>query len=340
MGTYAPILPIGGNGGNDYKCFDTDGKVLEKIGVWCGGWQIRGIQLWRTGENGQMFGSSEGKYHEFEFKPGERITKCSLWGNGAGTRLGKIYFETNQQRNFSAQMTDWGTKKEYPIDIGSGICVGMWLDSGSDIDNAAFVFLNKIRSVTLTNVHYPTLNFDTRGITPQTLDTFQDSNTTGSPRNWKFGSKTSKTTSHTWSVTTGVEAYAELSVEAGIPEVAKVGGKFGWKVSESGTHGRTNQETRELSWEESGTLQPGESIDLQAVTRVGKLASIDYTGTMVVTMEDGKNTFEYPIKGTYDGVDCTAVEVVDSGTGQPVGAEVEAVPPQPREAPVSEVHPV
>ncbi len=64
---------------------------------------------------------------------------------------------------------------------------------------------------------------------------------------------------------------------------------------ESGTHGRTNQETRTLSWEESGTLRPGEFIELQAVTRVGKSASIDYTGTMVVIMENGKDTFEYPI---------------------------------------------
>ncbi len=59
------------------------------------------------------------------FKPGECFTSLSLWGNGEGTRLGAIKFTTNQGVQFFAKMTSWGLKTEYPINIGSGFCLGV-----------------------------------------------------------------------------------------------------------------------------------------------------------------------------------------------------------------------
>jgi hypothetical protein len=341
MGLYANPLLIGGGGGSRHDYYAADGKVLDKIGVWAEGWQIKAIRLWRTGLPAQTAGNPSGAYREFTFKPGERITKLSLWGNGAGSRLGWIRFETNQGHKFDHGMTSWGKKQEYPIDVGSGICVGMILRSGADVDAGAFVFLNEIEASALVDVKYPTLNFDMNGITPRSLDSFQDENTSTTPRTWTFTNRHSVTTSQKWSVTAGVEVHSETHVEAGIPEVGKAGSTFGWKVSASATYERSNSETRELSWQESGTLQPGDSINLQAVTRIGRL-SIDYTGTMVVKLKHGQGEFRYPVKGTYDGVAVSAVQVVDTASGAEVGSAPSqvATPAQPAELQVKEVQPV
>lgn len=317
---YAKQTFIGGNGGNwfSYGFYPPlDGRTVKKIGVWAGGWQIKAIQIWRSGSSGsdsRTFGSPGGSYREIEFQPGEQITKMSLWGNGAGTRLGWIYFETNKKQVFDFGMTDWGKKQEYPVDVGSGICVGVYGNAGEDIDAGCFVFLRPVRSATLKNVQYPNLTFDTLGITPKTLDSYTDRNTGSQDRNWTFGGGREMVTSESWSVTVGLEVHQEISVEAGIPEVATVGGKFGWKISVSGSHNITNQDTRQLTWSQSGTLKPGESVSLQALTRVGTLPSLDYKGEMEIRLQNGE-IFAYAVEGSYKGVDCTAVEVTDIPSG-------------------------
>lgn len=327
MAIFAPRLTIGGNGGTGFSCYGADGKVLEKIGVWVGGWQIKALRIWRTGDEGQTFGNPGGGYREYAFEPGERITALSLWGNGAGTRLGAIRFTTSKGNTFDYGMTDWGRKQEYPVDVGSGVCVGLSGSAGSDIDSGCFVFLSPIAKAVLTDVAYPTLTFDTIGVSPVALQGFQDQNTGQRDRNWVFKGSKTVTTSQSWTLTAGVEAYAEASVEAGIPEVGKVSEKYGWKVSASASYTRSTQEALELSWEESGTLPPGGSIHLQALTRSGKLPSLDYEGRMVITLKSG-DTFSYPVKGTYAGIAYTAVEVTDSETGKPLDAAPE--PPAPK----------
>ncbi|MGW5051379.1 jacalin-like lectin [Actinokineospora sp. NPDC004072] len=318
---YAPQTFIGGQGGDwfDYGFYPPlDGRIVQKIGVWAGEWQIKAMQVWRSGSTGsdsRLFGNPSGPYREFEFEPGERIVRMSLWGNGEGTRLGWIYFKTNRGREFDFGMTSWGRKQEYPVDVGSGICVGVYGRAGSDIDAGCFVFLLPVSSAVLSDVQYPNLAFDTLGIAPKTLDSFSDYNSTSQPRNWHFDGERQVETSQSWSVSVGVEIYQEISVSAGIPEVAKVDGKFGWKVSATATHESKNTETKKLSWGESGTLLPGQSIYLQALTRVGRLPALDYTGQMEIRLQNGER-FSYPVRGSYAGVDCTAVEVTDSKTGQ------------------------
>ena len=87
-----------------------------------------------------VFGKPSGPYKEYKFTPGELITSMSLWGNGAGTRLGAIKFRTDKGGDFFAKMTSWGLKQEYPIDV-SGACVGVIGRSGDDIDNMGFIFV-------------------------------------------------------------------------------------------------------------------------------------------------------------------------------------------------------
>jgi hypothetical protein len=312
MSIYAPILPIGGQGGDPFQNYGLTGKVLKKIEVFRGDRTpgIRGIRVLMTGDaEATLYGTAEGSSEQYTFQPGERITSMSLSGNGRGTRTGWISFRTNTGGSLSYGMEE-GQKKQYPIDVGSGICVGVMGRAGGDLDELAFVFLNPVRSAIMQDVRYPTLTADTKSILPVSLATFSDRNTSTTAQNWEFSDAPEKQVSETWALTVGLEAYMQTTVEAGVPEVASVSGTFGWKVSGTSTHSLTQTRTRKLSWKKSGTLEPGQSISLVAVTREGKL-SIPYTGTMVITMESG-TPFSYPVSGEYKGVEYTGVDVQDA----------------------------
>ncbi|GBG87836.1 hypothetical protein CBR_g45992 [Chara braunii] len=150
MAALAPVHLIGGNGGGDFYINGAHkGAILKRIRVWVGGWMIRGIEVQLSDGESQMFGSVDGGAREFTFQIGEKIAWLSLWGNGAGTRLGAIKFGTTHRREFFAKMTDWGLKTEYKMEVGSGICVGLQGKCGADIDCAGFLFIKDGHSLTL-----------------------------------------------------------------------------------------------------------------------------------------------------------------------------------------------
>ena len=145
---------IGGQGGRSFSFTGRDnGATLKKIGVAVGGTTITAVRAELTDGRVQTFGKGD-SFSEFTFKPNEIIAKLSLWGNGAGTRLGGIKFWTSSGNKFKAIMTKWPLKTEHSIDVGSGVCLGLEGRAGSDIDNMGFLF---IKSSVLTDMTYPTL---------------------------------------------------------------------------------------------------------------------------------------------------------------------------------------
>ncbi len=287
-----------------------DGKLLRKIGVWAGHEQINAIRIWLGDDLPVTKGLAWGSYKELEFKPGERITKLSLWYNGARSRITAIHFKTSAGEEFDHVMTEHGRAQEYPIDIGSGICAGVEGIADQGIYDLAFIFLKPVACFRLTNVTYPTLGADSGTIAPVKLQEFKDQNLGTNAQSWKFAGSHKIATSSSWSVTMGLAVHAEMSVEASIPEVAKIGAKFGWNLSLSATHGSSRTEESSLSWEASGTLQPGDTIDLIALTRMGQI-DVPYTGEMEVIMKSGYK-FKYQINGQYSGVSYTEVEIGNS----------------------------
>uniref|UniRef100_A0A3P8Y0A7 Jacalin-type lectin domain-containing protein n=1 Tax=Esox lucius TaxID=8010 RepID=A0A3P8Y0A7_ESOLU len=154
---------IGGQGGGSFELTGRDnGATLKKIGVAVGGWQIKAVRAELTDGRVKTFGDAN-TFREFEFSLGERITKLSLWGNGAGTRLGGIRFWTSTGREFFEHMNSWPLKTEYSIDVGSGVCLGLQGRCGADIDSMGFLFISPIRTSVLTDMHYTNLAM----ITPQ-----------------------------------------------------------------------------------------------------------------------------------------------------------------------------
>ncbi|KAL6464310.1 hypothetical protein MHYP_G00266270 [Metynnis hypsauchen] len=221
MSYLAPICQIGGQGGSAFKFNGIDcGATLEKMGVWAGGWQIKSIKIWLTNGRSMQFGNpGDGPYSEYTFKPGEQITSLSLWGNGAGTRLGAIKFTTTLGGNFFPQMTSWGLKTEYPMDIGSGICMGISGRSGSDIDCLGFIFINTIKSTVLTNMHYPTIHNIIPQVPMEELKSMTYHNKTTVPQQYTIETTKKIIKKSSWSMTNKMQSTFSMSVKAGIPNV-------------------------------------------------------------------------------------------------------------------------
>ena len=305
---YLTVYIIGGRGGQAFNFVGgSDGSMLQKIGVWVGGWQVKAVKIWMTNGKSQQFGNPSGPYQEYAFQPGELITKMSLWGNGAGTRLGAIKFSTNKGGEFFAKMTDWGLKQEYPIDTGSGICVGVMGRSGSDIDSMGFVYVKPLKSSQMIDVNYPTIGFEQANVQMETLKSVTYENPFDEPQSFTFSKTDKLTTKQHWQVTAGLEFSYNVSVKAGIPEVAETTAGWGLKVSVSGTYGMENTEEKTETWTFPINVPPKTS--LQCTLAIGK-ADIDlpYTGKIVMTTTDG-SVLQFDVNGTYAGITYTDVKL-------------------------------
>ncbi|KAL3698213.1 hypothetical protein R1sor_012289 [Riccia sorocarpa] len=329
---HTPVRVIGSSsGGNPFSTFGgSDGRIVERILVYSGGWQIKAITVWLTNSRAVTFGNPSGNTgsREFVFQNGERITSLSLWGNGAGTRAGWIRFKTSTNRVFDFGMTDWGRREEFPVDVGSGIFIGLQGRANLDVDALGFIFLKHVVSARVVDVRYPTLALDLQaGIRSVTLQGFssRNNNTNGQPTNWRFEGSRTVTESSSWSNTTALSFHVGWNVEASIPFVASVGGSGGWELSNTFTRESTTSSERSLTWDQSGTLNPGQSVSLAATTKEGIL-NIDYEGAFEVVLRDG-NRFRYSFSGTYDGTSFTTVDVILDGTRR--SASAPKAPEQP-----------
>uniref|UniRef100_A0A671S3N2 Jacalin-type lectin domain-containing protein n=1 Tax=Sinocyclocheilus anshuiensis TaxID=1608454 RepID=A0A671S3N2_9TELE len=168
-------------------------------------WHVCGCQV-RPAHSHWLSRVSPGPYQEYAFKPGERFTSLSLWGNGAGTRLGAIKFKTSESREFFAKMTSWGLKKEYPMDVGSGYCLGVVGRAGADIDSMGFMFLNAVQSTVLTNVNYPTINQLIPKVTVEEIKSLTYKNSSSITQKQTIETSKTITTKSLWSVTLSLMA--------------------------------------------------------------------------------------------------------------------------------------
>nr|XP_006630213.1 PREDICTED: natterin-like protein [Lepisosteus oculatus] len=295
---------IGGHGGDAFS-FDgqNDGATLEKIGVWVGGSQVKAVKIWLTNGEVREFGRPGTGYQEFKFEPGEFFTSLSLWGNGAGTRLGAIKFKTSRGREFFAKMTSWGLKTEYPIDVGSGICLGVRGRSGYDIDCMGFIFINAIESTVITNMEYPTLKQVIPQVNMEEIKSMTYTNSSSVAQEYTL--KTSKTITKTssWSVTNNMQFTFNMQVTAGIPGLVEASTGFSWTVGNEDTYKLENKtETKE---ELSFKIQvPAKKTMEVAITLGHANVDLPYKGTVKVTCRNG-SVLWFNTRGVYKGLTYT-----------------------------------
>jgi hypothetical protein len=305
---YLPVAIIGGQGGNAFNIREGDsGSILQKIWVWVGPSMIKAVRLWFTNGKDVQFGNPSGPVKEFVFQSGELIQSMSLWGNGAGTRLGAIKFITDKNREFFPKMAEWGLKQEYPIDVGSGICVGVMGRAGSDIDSMGFIFVKPISESVMTDMVYPTLGLVGPQVSPRQVTSVPYHNNLSVPQEFKLTAEDTLVSKEFWSFTAGVEFAYSVKVKAGIPELFEAETGYSFKVSASGTYGQENVKSKSEKWEFPIKVPANQSII--ATVSIGRVdISMPYEAKVRITTTD-KSQLEFNVSGVYEGVTYTQVTV-------------------------------
>nr|XP_023997539.1 aerolysin-like protein [Salvelinus alpinus] len=298
---------IGGQGGSAFEFHGiNNGATLKKIGVAVEGWQVKAVRVELTDGRVSTFGEAN-TFNEFEFKLGERITKLSLWGNGAGTRLGAIKFTTSENREFFEKMTSWGLKTEYTINVGSGICLGLQGRSGSDIDCMGFLFINNIKSSVLTDMRYPTLSLFKPQVSPEYVKSLSHHNDTSLVQEESISYSKTLTKTSSWSVSNKIESTLSVSVKAGIPDLVEVTSGFSLTVGVE--HSTSLQKTETITESDTINLKipPGKTMDVEVTVGRANI-DLDYEANVKVTCMNGSQLV-FPSKGVYTGVTYTSARV-------------------------------
>ncbi|CAL8296215.1 unnamed protein product [Boreogadus saida] len=298
---------IGGQGGGSFTFTGRDnGATLKKIGVAVGDSLIKAVRAELTDGRVQTFGKGH-TFSEFTFELGERITKLSQWGNGAGTRLGGIRFWTSSGREFSAHMTKWPLKTEYSIDVGSGVCLGLEGRAGSDIDNMGFLFINAIKSSELTDLHYPTLAVYKPQVNKEYVKSVSYHNGSAEAQEHKCAYSRSVTKSTTWSNTVKIETTVSMSVTAGIPGLVETTGEFSVTLGAEKTSTMTSSETITESDEVNVKVPAGKTVSVEV--SVGRaVIDLPFSATVKITCLNGSELC-FKSTGNYNGVAYTTVDV-------------------------------
>ena len=315
---FAPFKMIGGNGGQEFEFYGgTDGVLLAKIGVWAGEWQIKAIEVTLTNGETQTFGKQDDggqstayPYQEYIFKQGETMTQLSLWGNGEGSRCGAIKFSTSLGHEFDHGMTKWGRQQEYPIEIGSGICCGVFGKSDADIDSLGFAFLRPIKRATLKDVEYDIKNrlaVEHEDLEVRALQTKDFVNEASETHTSVLGWQEEVEHKYSWSVSSALEFSMEVTVSASIFTLFQSSGTFQWKLGLQGTYGQEHTESITIKNEERVSVPPYSLVTATALVRTGHITT-GYTGTLEVEVDSGK-TFEYSATGMYEGINFSGAEV-------------------------------
>ncbi|KAJ4923527.1 hypothetical protein JOQ06_021593 [Pogonophryne albipinna] len=300
---------IGGHGGHPFSLTgESNGATLKKLNVWVGGSQVKCVQVFLTDGRQERFGEASGSSQEYIFQPGECFTSLSLWGNGAGTRLGAIKFKTNHSREFFAKMTSWGLKTEYHIDVGSGICFGVIGRCGLDIDLMGFMFLNAVKRTVLMDVNYPTMSQVVPQVTVEEIKSVTyDNNTTVDQVNQIESSK-KITKKSSWTVTNSMEATFSMEVSAGIPEVMEVSTGFSFTMGTESSYNLENTDERTETVTFNIHVPAGKKV--KADITIGRATTdLPYTGTVKITCNNG-SVLQYDTSGVYKGLTYTSIKEV------------------------------
>jgi len=304
---------IGGCGGSDFQ-IDHDGGIIKTIVVWFhrGNWNdyIRGIRVNYEDGHSEEVGGREGNPAHFTFQLGEWIVgDLRLSGNGIGTRLGSIAFDTNLGNTFDVGKRDprryyfaTGGTASRPVHLA-----GLSGAAGWDIDRLGVIFWKPISDTSYLSINYPTLSELARLTTPTQVRSrvFCNDGPHGLPAQEETESE-SVTTGSEHCLTTSLETQfsTQATISGGVPFLKEASASAEWSLTAA--VGLRNCWT-ETTTKETTLKFPGFTIP--AFTRVrqsfsqwsGSLPSLPYTAVLRVTMTDG-TIFERNVDGVYRGV--------------------------------------
>ena len=325
---FGPMLEpywIGGSGGVFFHdCplrFKGNGALVKRLEIWSDGSKLQALKTYYTDGSSSVRGKNSGDPKgTLDLAPGELISYLEIWlnsdsiaGNSDGTRAARVQMSTSLGQTLDVGNKD-GSFASKQMDVGGGVLVGSIGNAGSEIDSLGFVFLRSpILSVEMTDLSYPEAIIGlSTGITDRKLDDLRQVRNENDPDtfNWSFSGATQISQSHTFTSSTtntyGVKQSIEVSAQfLGIG--VKSTTEFSWQLSQTETQSTTDTLSYTETWGQTGTLERGQGVHVQASVAVGKI-SLPYTATVKVTLEDG-SAFTYQDKGIYKNVGYSSVFV-------------------------------
>ena len=156
---YCKANVVRGDGGHPFtECKADKGILIKKVGIWFDRYAFQGLQVpWADDTQSAIHGRLKDTYKEVGFIPGGPVTKSSIWGDGNGTRAGRVLFETKSGRFKEGEDVDGQT--EWPTVTGSGVLAGICDRADAEIDTFALIFIRPVDSVEISEIAWlPTAN--------------------------------------------------------------------------------------------------------------------------------------------------------------------------------------
>lgn len=325
-GPFTPEYCVGGLGGYQFATCgwvtNLKALVVQKLQVWWDKRQIKAIQVTYADTSvSPLFGTMSESTASITIAPGERITSFVLWGDGRGSRTGRVRITTNQGQYFDVGKKTFG-QTSYNAPIGSGILVGIVGRCGGFMDMLGAVFLNgSVTSVTIDNVQYSnSLSGASTGLSEVALSQVHYLGAPFNGTDWTFSNTVHRTETSSFSQTSsaifGVNVGATVSAE-----VFGIGGNlepgFQWQTTSTTESSTSKSKEFSLTWGVSGHLNPGEGVTCTSLTKMG-VGKAQYTSRVTVTLSDG-TVSSYDEEGVFNNVVYTKawVSQVPDVDGQP-----------------------
>lgn len=262
---YCKANVVRGDGGHPFtECKADKGILIKKLGIWFDRYAFQGLQVtYADDTQSAIHGRSKDTYKEVGFIPGGPVTKSSTWGDGNGTRAGRVLFETKCGRFEEGKNVDGQT--EWPTVTGSGVLAGICGRADAEIDAFALIFIRPVDSVEISEVAWlPSAN-GSGGPEKVEVARYTPSNSTPRDVAWTFANSIAKTNTQQWSSTSTVTWGAKVSVA---PKITTLTGgwerAFGlegsWNWAKAFTDQTTTTNTTNVSYGISGTLKPGDAL--------------------------------------------------------------------------------
>ncbi|XP_061883758.1 aerolysin-like protein isoform X2 [Entelurus aequoreus] len=291
---------VGGPGGTPFY-FDgrANGAFLQKIGVAVDSSQIKAVRAELTDGRMKTFGEARGNtFSEFTFKHGERITKLSLWGNDKGTCLGAFKFFTSSGQEFYVHIPNSSMGSEVPIDVGSGVCLGLQGSSGTDINAMGFLFITAIDSAVIFDTIYPNLPSYTPQITKVDVQSDRHFNPTEVPLDQKCTYSKCVTETAKWSTTSKIETVVSMKISAAMVEV---NGENQLVPGDTHIYPISHSEVRTKSDEVSVTIPPENTKTVEFSVDKEVITDLDFKAMVKISCQNGKE-LTFHSTGNYNGV--------------------------------------
>lgn len=319
----------GGGGGSSFS-FYIDGGAAEvtlqdgtqvqsyftisKITTWVAEHRMVGIQIWLSNSpNGysdsdqtQFFGATGGASLTYTFAAGERLSALTIYKSkyNDNTYCGGVEFTTSLGKTYKNVNPSGGSGTV--MNVGYGVCVGIFGKSGEAIDNLGFWMVESPVSVALTNVTYidsppaPSKNI---------LDSRTFTNNSDKVETISYSQTYSISTTEDWTLTTSEEQSVGVTVGVSAEVyfvTASTETSYSWTTTTEESNGLSYSQTEEYSVNITFELQPDTTASVTVFNYQGSYVALDYTGFSSLALPNNVS-FAYCLSGTSSGQSASTV---------------------------------